>query len=117
MTFHFEPNHVYTFTICFPFIGHIDIFDPEIVPSEVQQLLCVSLVGVLYRLVSAFVVPNADSNYHGLQTGPKKRDLLAGQWWLLVGDMLFCSFRKFENYCLLPVHTVMMHVLFFENII
>lgn len=75
--------------ILFPFKGHTCVFAPEIHPPEVQQLLRVSVVGVLDRLVSGLVVSHDDSSDHGVQTGQRKRDSLAGQWWLLVGDLLF----------------------------
>lgn len=66
MTLLLLPNHVSTFMNYFLFKGHIGIFDPEILPSEVQQLLCVSMVGIWFRLVSGFVITSADSNYHGV---------------------------------------------------
>lgn len=75
--------------------GHNDIPDPEIQASEVQQHLCVSMVGLLHRLVPGLFVSSADSNRHGLQTGPAKGDPLAGQWGVVVGGpLVFCSFKK-----------------------
>lgn len=80
MTLTYDPEHVYECTIYFPLKGHIDILDLEIHPDEVQQFVRVSCVGILDRLVSGFVIPHADSNHHGLQTGQKRRDFVAGQW-------------------------------------
>lgn len=101
--------------------GHTCIFDPELHPPEVQQHLCVSLVDVLDWLVSGRVISYTDSSDDGLQTGQRKRDSPAGQYWLFVGDLLFCSFKKplkFINYFLLTVHrpTVLLHMIFFDNI-
>lgn len=86
----------------FPFKGHHDISDPEIHTSEVQQLLRLSMVGLLHWLVSGLFISSADSNRHGLQTGPTKRDPLAGQWGLAVGIFFsysVCSFKTLQNYC------------------
>lgn len=62
------------------FKGHTCVYAPEIHPSEVQQLLRVSLVGILDRLVPGHVISLDDSCDHGLQTGQRKRNSLAGRW-------------------------------------
>lgn len=67
---------------CFPFLGHACVPAPEIHTAEVQQLLRVSLVGVLLRLVSGHVISGDDSSHHGLETRQRKRDSVGGQWWL-----------------------------------
>lgn len=40
------------------------------------------MVGLLPRLDSGLFISSADSNRHGLQSGPTKREPLAGQWGL-----------------------------------
>ena len=97
-----------------PFKGYTCVFAPEIHPSAVQQLLRVSLVGVLHWLVSGHVVSHDGSSDYGLQTGQRKGDSLGGQWWLLV---LFYSFKRHLKilYLFYKVH-VLLQVIFFDNI-
>lgn len=75
----------------FLFKGHYDLSGPEIQTSEVQQLLRVSMVGLLHRLVSGLLISSADSNHYGLQSGPTERQPLAGQLGLSFIDFVHNS--------------------------
>lgn len=49
-----------------PIEGHPGVFAAEIHPPEVQQHVCVSLVGLLFGLVPGYVLALDDPTQHGL---------------------------------------------------
>lgn len=59
--------------------GNLCILAAEVQPSEVQQHLCVPVVGLWARLDPGYVLPLSHPHHHGLQTVPGQRDFLAGQ--------------------------------------